>query len=109
MTDTFSFVTSPVYGIGRLLFFLPQNLFKTVYRVGKTVSAGLSLRLPVYMATKLYAEFFHCHGVSYSSLKVKRQETVALRQRMCDSQRTNAAGDACRRILQCCTNERHIR
>ena len=59
MTDTFSFVTSPVYGIGRLLFFLPQNLFKTVYRVGKTVSAGLSLRLPVYMATKLYAEFFH--------------------------------------------------
>lgn len=76
--------------------------------MGETVSAGLSLRSPVYMANTLYAEFFHCHGMSYSSLKVKRQETVALRpcnddayrQRMCDSQRTNAEEDACRRILE---------
>ena len=54
------------------------------------------------------AEFFHYHGMSYSSLEVKQQVTVALRlcnddayrQRMCDSQRTNADGDACRRILE---------
>ena len=52
--------------------------------------------------------FFHYHGMSYSSLEVKQQVTVALRlcnddayrQRMCDSQRTNADGDACRRILE---------
>lgn len=75
MTDTFSFVTSPVYGIGRLSFFLPQNLFKTVYRVGETVSAGLSLRSPVYMATKLYAEFFHYH-VSRSVLQLPEGETA---------------------------------
>lgn len=54
------------------------------------------------------AEFFHYHGMSYSSLEVKQQVTVALRlcnddayrQRICDSQRTNADGDACRRILE---------
>ena len=38
------------------LFSTRRNLFKTVYRMGETVSTGLSLQSPVYMANKLYAK-----------------------------------------------------
>ena len=58
MTDTLSLVTSPVSQMVSdvYLFSTRRNLFKTVYRMGETVSTGLSLQSPVYMANKLYAK-----------------------------------------------------
>ena len=54
MTDTLSLVTSPVSQMVSdvYLFSTRRNLFKTVYRMGETVSTGLSLQSPVYMANK---------------------------------------------------------